>query len=200
MPEADSFADLMTRLRDGDEPAAALIFHRFTHRLIGLARCHLHTLLRQKMDPEDVMQSVFRSFFARQTEQPYQLDDWNSLWSLLARLTVRKCGHHIEKFLTARRDIRLEVQPRPTAEESVAGWEAISRDPTPSEAAILAETVQELMRDLDERDRQILALSLQGCPIPEVSSQVGCTERTVYRVLKFIKGQLEKRRERTDDP
>ena len=33
-----AFDDLMTRLRAGDDAAAAEVFRRFTHRLIGLAR------------------------------------------------------------------------------------------------------------------------------------------------------------------
>ena len=56
------------------------------------------------------------------------------------------------------------------------------------------------MRELGERDRHILALSLQGCPIPEISTQVGCTERTVYRVLEFIKNRLESMRAGDGEP
>lgn len=194
MPEADSFVELMARLQAGDEAAAALIFHRFAGRLIALSRSHLDALLRRKIDPEDVMQSVFKSFFARQVDRPYRLEDWDSLWSLLARIAVRKCGHRIEQLLTARRHVGREVSVRPAPTDSGSSWHALAREPTPSEAAMLAETVETLMRELEERDRQILVLSLQGCAIPEVSTEVGCTERTVYRVLKYIKGRLEEMR------
>src|SRR5262249_10897697 len=57
-------------------------------------------------------------------------------------------------------------------------------EPTPSEAAMLTETVERLMRCLDGRHRDILALRLQGHAPPEISSRLGCTERTVYRVLE----------------
>ena len=62
----DSFDDVITRLRDGDSEAATEIFHRFAARLIALARTRLDSRVRQKVDPEDVVQSVFRSFFIRQ--------------------------------------------------------------------------------------------------------------------------------------
>jgi RNA polymerase sigma-70 factor, ECF subfamily len=194
MPESDSFVELMARLRAGDEAAAARIFHAFSRRLIALARNHLDTLVRQKLDPEDVVQSVFKSFFARHGDGAYQLEDWNSLWSLLARITLRKCGHRIERFHAARRDIRRETAGRGPEDRSAATWEPLARDPTPSEAAVLVETVETLARELGERDRRILMLSLQGCPIPEVSAQVGCTERTVYRVLGYLKERLDEMR------
>ncbi len=199
MPEAGSFADLMTRLQAGDEAAAARIFHRYAHRLIGLARSHLDAVLRRKVDPEDVMQSAFKSFFLRQAEQPYPVEDWDSLWALLARFTVRKCGHRIEQFLAACRNVAREVPAPASTAESSACWEALAREPTPLEAAILAETVQELMQELDERGRQVLVLSLQGSSVAEVSAQLGCTERTVYRTLKYVKGRLEEMRAGTPD-
>ena len=52
----------MARLRAGDNAAAAEVFRRFANRLIGLARTHLDARVRQKVDPEDVMQSALKSF------------------------------------------------------------------------------------------------------------------------------------------
>src|SRR4051812_14113370 len=104
MPDEESFADLMARLRAGDQDAAARVYQHFARRLIGLARSRLDGLMRRKEDPEDVVQSVFRSFFARQAGGQFDLDDWNSLWSLLTVITLRKCGHRVEYFRAARRD------------------------------------------------------------------------------------------------
>jgi RNA polymerase sigma-70 factor (ECF subfamily) len=199
MAQTDAFADLMARLRAGDETAAADVFHRFARRLIGLARSHLDSLLRAKVDPEDVMQSAFKSFFAHEAERPYALEDWDSLWGLLACITVRKCGHRLEHFRTARRDLGREVPAPGSAEESRATWQLLAREPTPMEAMILAETVQGLMQDLGERDRQILQLSLQGHGVGEVSAQVCCTERTVYRTLAHVKARLEAMRAEADE-
>src|SRR5436305_1848369 len=64
-------------------------------------------------------------------------------------------------------------------------------EPTPSEAAMLTETVEHLMESLEGRHREILTLSLQGYPPPEISNRLRCTERTVYRVLERVKQCLE---------
>src|SRR5260370_36540204 len=106
MPADDSFADLKTRLRGGDPSAAAEIFHRFQHRLIALAHSRLNALLRAKVAPESVVQSAFDSFFRGERAGKFVLSDWNSLWGLLAQITVWKCGNRNEHFLPACRDVR----------------------------------------------------------------------------------------------
>src|SRR5438105_690572 len=65
MPGSPSFIDLNERLRAGDEDAAARVFELYGRRLIGLARSRLHERLRGKVGPEDVLQSVLKSFFCR---------------------------------------------------------------------------------------------------------------------------------------
>jgi RNA polymerase sigma-70 factor (ECF subfamily) len=187
----DSFQDLMDRLRSGDDRVAAQIFRQYARRLAGLARTRLAQSVRSKLDPEDIVQSVFRSFFVHQREGQYEFADWNSLWSLLALITLRKCGHRVEHYRAACRDVSRELAPPATGADSVATWQHIAREPTPSEAVMLIEVMDELLKGLGERDRRILELSLQGENTEHISEQVGCSERTVERVLERIRTQLE---------
>ena len=189
-----SFDDLMTRLRAGDDAAAAEVFRRFTHRLIGLARSRLDHLIRGKVDPEDILQSVYRTFFSRHARHAFELGSWDSLWGMLTVITVRKCDYRRKFFRAARRDVGREVAPPPANGAAADAWQALARDPTPSEAARLTETVELLMRELNGRERDMLALSLQGCAVPEISAAVGRTERTVQRVLKRVRERLEQLR------
>src|SRR5262249_58687579 len=101
MSEDAAFAEVMGRLRAGDQAAAAEVFRRFANRLIGLARTHLDRRLRQKVDPEDVMQSALKSFFVRHADGEFDLTGWDSLWSLLVGIPLRKGGHHAERLLAA---------------------------------------------------------------------------------------------------
>src|SRR5580704_3564570 len=105
MTPEDSFAALMVRLQAGDDQAAAAVVHRFTHRLIALARLRLDARLRQKIDPEDVLQSVYKSFFLRQAEGELSLQNWQALWSVLAVITARKCGRWARRFQAQQRDL-----------------------------------------------------------------------------------------------
>lgn len=193
MSDVPSFDDCIARLRAGDDEVAAQIFHRFANRLIALARSRLDNLLRQKVDPEDLLQSVFQSFFARNREGQYDLRDWDSLWSLLTVITLRKCGRNIEYFRAGCRDVRREVTAPARAEDSFAGPEPVAQEPSPLEATVLAETLELLLGMLEGRNREIVTLRLQGYTTPEISSQLGCTERTVQRVLERVKEWLRRR-------
>ena len=192
MPTSESFDDLIGRLRAADDDAAAEIFHRFASRLIQLARKRISSRMRAKVDPESIAQSVFCSFFRRQAEGQFELEGWDSLWGLLARITVRKCGHRIEAFQTRRRDVRREIVPAATDPDSRRQWEAIAREPSPQEAAMLIETVEGLMSGLNEKQQEVVALRLQAYTVPEISWEVGRTERTVHRALSLARDVLTK--------
>jgi RNA polymerase sigma factor (sigma-70 family) len=191
MTPDSSFDALLSRLRQGDREAEALVFERFALRLIGLARAHLGRRLRGKEDPEDVMQSVFKSFFRMHREAALGLHGWDDLWSLLAVIALRKCGHRIAYYLAARRDVRRE-RAAAQGDEARRDWEALAREPTPQEAAMLDETVEELLRPLEERDRQVVAMTLQGYTRKEIGEELHCTERTVYRVLARLRRQMKR--------
>jgi RNA polymerase sigma-70 factor (ECF subfamily) len=190
MPAGDSFDALITRLKKGEQGAATEIWNRFMNRLMALARSRLSDRLRAKVDPEDVTLSAFKSFFRRQADTPFTLDCWDDLWQVLALITLRKCGHQVEHFQTARRNINRELPP-PSPEDSGLAYELIARDPTPSEAAMLTETMEQVMQRLKDRERPILILSLQGFTASEISAKTGRSERTVYRVLERVKQELE---------
>jgi RNA polymerase sigma-70 factor (ECF subfamily) len=190
MNQSGSFADVMKRLRRGDPDAARQVFERFAHRLVILARDQFDSGLRCHIDPEDIVQSVYRSFFRRYADGQFIVGDWEGLWGLLTVITVRKCLNR-EKYLRRdRRDVRREVSLDFALEQAGEIREALARDPTPAEAALLAETLERLMRDLDGHDRTILTLSLQGYTSAEISDQIGRSRRTVQRVLERVKYQL----------
>ncbi|MBY0528341.1 MAG: sigma-70 family RNA polymerase sigma factor [Gemmataceae bacterium] len=188
MAQDPAFEAMMDRLRQGDAEAASEIFRNFAHRLIALARSRLNARLLRKVDPEDVMQSVFKSFFRHHAKEEFDLKSWDSLWALLTAITLRKCGHQFRHFHAGCRNLQREVPP--PSEGSWAGWEALAHDPTPSHAAMLTETVEQLFRGLDARDRAIVELGLQGYKASQISEQLGRAERTVYRLLERIRDRL----------
>jgi RNA polymerase sigma-70 factor, ECF subfamily len=194
MPGDISFTNLMARLQSGDREAASKVFNRFAKQLIVLAHKQLDPQLRQKVDAEDVTQSVFRSFFAHQAAgELVDLDSWDGLWRMLVVMTLRKCHRQKAFFHADCRDVLREVTFSPPASESWAGWDPCDREPTPDEAAVLAETIEDLLKQFEGRPRQILTLFLQGLAPPEISAQVGCTERTVFRTYQRVKEWLQDR-------
>jgi RNA polymerase sigma-70 factor (ECF subfamily) len=180
--------DYVAESNPGEGEAARAIFERFTRRLIGLARAQVDMRLRHKIDPEDVVQSAYKSFFLRYGEGALATEGWDGLWGLLTRITLRKCIDRVRYYKAECRDLAREAH---TPAEGAAPWQdAVGREPTPEEAAVLAETVERLLRELDENERPIVELSLQGYSTQEISAQLGRAERSVRRLRERVRWQL----------
>ena len=187
----DSFADFLNRLQAGEDVAAQELFARFTHQLVALALRHIDGGLRHKVEPEDLVQSVYKSFFLRFGAGNLELLNWNSLWGLLTLITVRKCAERAAYHRAACRDAAREVPP-PRGDEAAPWLDPLGREPTPLEAAVLSETVEQLFAGLDEEERPILELSLQGYSTREISERLGRAERTVRLLREGIRHRLER--------
>jgi RNA polymerase sigma-70 factor (ECF subfamily) len=187
--------DWFDRLRTGDPDAAAEVVRRYTDRLLRLARRQFDTWLRERADPEGVVQSVYRSFFGRcRAGQIDRRGDGQDLWPLLAAITVRKCRNRCANLRAQKRDGAREHPPPGSAGE--AGWfgpeEPPDREPTPEEALMLVEAVERLLSGLDPLDRRIAEMSLQGYEVAEISAEVGRAERTVRSTRQFLRERLER--------
>jgi RNA polymerase sigma-70 factor (ECF subfamily) len=170
------------------------VFEHFTRRLIGLARGHLDARLHHKIEPEDVVQSAFKSFFLRYGEGALAAEGWDGLWGLLTLITLRKCADRVRYYRAECRDIAREASA-PAGEQDVEPWrDAVGREPTPEQAAALAETVEQLLAGLDGAERPIIELSLQGFSTQEISAQLGRAERSVRRLRERVRRQLERLR------
>src|SRR5262249_18828209 len=117
---------------------------------------------------------------------------WRELWNLLTCITLRKCADRVRYYRAECRDISREAAA-PASEEAPDLWrEAVSREPTPEQAAVLAETVEQVLTGLDADERYIIELSLQGYTTQEISEQLGRAERSVRRLRERVRKQLER--------
>jgi RNA polymerase sigma-70 factor, ECF subfamily len=190
MSSGETFPQLLARVREGDDEAAAVIFRRFVDQLAAKAHRHLAPAVRRQADPEDVVQSVYRTFFRRVREGQFQLDHWGSLWGLLTRITVRKCsrvGGRVKK-----RPGEVSLASGEDSVESGLDWAALAREPSPAEAAALNDTLDTVLAPLRETHREVVVLTLQGYTQEEIAEQVGCSSRTVRRVLTQVQDELQK--------
>ncbi len=192
-PSDENSVDLLQRWRDGDEQAAALLFDRYLNQLVGLARSRLSERMQRRVEPEDVVQSAYRSFFRKAKDGRYTLEKSGDLWRLLATITVSKLRGQVEFHTAKKRAVYTE--------ESVAGGrstmgvnlEAIVRDPSPDDAAAVIEELTNLMGKLEPVQRQILELALQNESVENISDQVHRSARTVRRTLQTVRNELENR-------
>jgi RNA polymerase sigma-70 factor (ECF subfamily) len=188
---SNSFAGFLDRLHSNDGAAAKELFARFAHQLISLAHQHIGAGLRHKVDPEDVVQSAYKSFFFRYGAGKMEAVNWNSLWGLLTLITVRKCAERAAYHRAACRDAALEVSL--VGQDDATPWfDPLGREPTPHEAIVLSETIEQLLGQLDQEERPVLELSLQGYSTREISEQLGRAERTVRLLREGVRHRLER--------
>jgi RNA polymerase sigma factor (sigma-70 family) len=183
----EASADLMARWRQGDQEAARQLFRRYAERLYALAKSRLSSRMARHVDPEDVVQSAYRSFFSGARAGRFALRRSGDLWRLLAAITLHKLRRQVERHTTGKRDVGREGAP---ADASEAPEAAPDREPTPEEAAALLDTLESLFRGLDPAQRRMVELRLQGFGLDEIAAQVGRSERTVRRLLELVKERL----------
>jgi RNA polymerase sigma-70 factor (ECF subfamily) len=189
MPD-DRFDNLLTRLERGDGAAAADVHRRYVRRLIALAQRQFEPWIRAKADHEDVVQSAFKSFFARFERGEFILSDWDDLWSLLAVITVRKCRRRQAALRRGRRDAAREVALKDGGSDEACFSEVPDRGPTPDEAAILAELLECWLQNLTAGERAVTELGLQGLSTPQIAARLKRTERTVRRIHTSARDRL----------
>src|SRR5262245_35971583 len=183
-------------MRAKEDDAGREVFARFTRQLVALARRQFGVALRHKVDPEDVVQSAYKSFFARYGEGNLEVGTWDGRWGLLTVITVRKCSDRVRYHRAECRDVEREASAGTNAEPDAALQEAFGREPTPHEAVVLAETVDQLLGSLDEDERPIVESSLQGYSTQEISEKRGQPERSVRRLRERVRKRLERERDR----
>lgn len=187
LEEQGSLAVLLQGLDSGDETAARDLWVRYVPKLTTLAEHHLDPKTRRKDGIEDAVQSAFKSFFVGFRNGRYELEDWQSLGGLLARITLRKCHRRTEHYRATRRDLRREVE----LSSGVATPENAALQEPPGMAMALEELLDSLLTGVNETQKRVFVLALRGKQVPQISAEVMRTERTVQRILQHIRHRLE---------
>src|SRR5919199_4965788 len=71
---------LLERFQQGDREAAALLYARYAERLRALTPRKNSSALACRLDPDDIVQSVFRNFFHAAREGGYDIPPGEDLW------------------------------------------------------------------------------------------------------------------------
>jgi RNA polymerase sigma factor (sigma-70 family) len=190
MIDDDSVA-LLDRYRSGEAEAAERLYERFVERLVNLARQNLSPRLARRIDPEDVVQSAYRSFFVHARAGEYTVTQSGELWKLLAKIAMHKLLRQAEFHTAAKRSIEREAglpgEPRPEVVDLA------TREPSPEQVVALADEMEDLLRPLRLDDRRVVELRLASHTIDEITATTGRPVRTVRRVLARFRQELARR-------
>jgi RNA polymerase sigma-70 factor (ECF subfamily) len=181
---------LLQLLGTGDEEAARQVVDRYLDRLVGLARQRLSQRLASRVDPEDVVQSVFRTFFGRVKAGRFHLEDQDDLCKLLMRITVHKVLRQVEYHTANKRNPNLETEQGNRSQERLT--ELLDREPSPEAAVAFIDHLESLLKKMRPQDRQILEMRMQGYSNEEIATKLDIKhDRTIRRVFERIRDQAE---------
>ena len=162
-------AELLARIRDGDRAAAGALYERYAGRLRAVAGGgHDATLC----DPEDVVQSAFRSFIAAAARGHYHVPDEKDLWALLVTVVLNKRRSHVRHATAAKRSPVMTPPPRGALDPAVALG------------------AREIIEQLPAPEREIAELRLAGYSVDEIAGRLGRSRRTVERNLHSCRSRL----------
>lgn len=180
-PGNSSDRSLVRRLQTGNEDAATQLYLRYARRLLELARANTSADLSARVDAEDIVQSVFRTFFRRAARGDYDVPDGEELWKLLLVIGLNKIRSVGAHHRAARRDIRV-------SRGGEALVQAIDGRETGDEASltILKLVIDEVLADLTPAHRQVLDMRIEGHDVATIAEALGRSKRSVERILQSL--------------
>jgi RNA polymerase sigma factor (sigma-70 family) len=186
---SQSITRLIRAVQDGSSSAVRLLLSAYFDRLVRLASKRLRNLPGLGGYDEDLALRSFHSVYQRLRDpaRPLHLAGRDDLWRLLATRTISRA-------------IDLIRQHRPA---EVLGdrevTQVLTREPTPEEAAEVADECRRLLDSLQEPElRQIALWKVEGYTNEEIAARLDCVPRTIERKVSRIrllwKHELEERK------
>jgi RNA polymerase sigma-70 factor (ECF subfamily) len=174
---------LVRYVRGGDDRAAEELYRRYAARLRRIVAERCPSAFSSRFDPEDIVQSVFRSLYEGVRKKFYDIPKGGEIWGLLFVLAANKLRDQISFHQAERRTVhRTEANQAGSLDEFLAADDAT--------AALLKLTVEEYLAGLAVGDRDIVGLRMSGHSIEEIVQQTGRAKRTVERVLQTARDRL----------
>jgi RNA polymerase sigma-70 factor (ECF subfamily) len=168
MPEPDSFADFICRIRAGDEQAATELVRRYERLIRFEVRLRMtDPRLGRLFDSMDVCQSVLASFFVRAAAGQYDLERPDDLIRLLVGMARNKLASHARKHRARAADRQ---------REDVSDLDALrAPEPDPGQQVAGRELLEAVRQRLSAEEQQLVNLRAQGRSWQDVAAELGGT-------------------------
>jgi DNA-directed RNA polymerase specialized sigma24 family protein len=186
-----AFPQWLQRVLDGDHTAAAEFVDLFEPGLLQTARARLARFhLRRVIDPRDISQSVFGTFFSRAASSGFTIDSTEQLRALLVRMARNRVHDEARRYLAERRDFRRNASNVPPDQLS----DLEGAEPTPSKVIAGHELLEEIRRLFTEEERGLLDERSRGRDWAAISLTWGVRpealrkklNRAIQRVLRHL--------------
>ena len=185
MSDSSSERSPLEALQAGDEDAARQLFDRYAEQLVILARRRISQRLASRIDAEDIVQSVFRTFFHRAKQGKFHLEEPDDICKLLARITAHKTFRQIAFHRRAKRDAGQETAQGDDAQDLL--MKLMMAEPSPEEAIAFLDQLQHFLAKLEDEERRILELRMEGYNNVEIAQRLGISDRKIRRLMERVR-------------
>jgi RNA polymerase sigma-70 factor, ECF subfamily len=162
---------LVRKAQKGDKAAFETLVQRHQHRVFAVAR----GILKRQEDVEDIAQQVFvKAYFSlKRFDQRAAFSTW------LYKITVNECWDLLRK-----RKARPLIYESDFSEEQSRQYTATDREasraPDTSDRMAMRERLENMLGQLDKRDRAMLVLKeVEGFSVEEIAESMGLNANTV---------------------
>ena len=171
----------MLRIRQGNDDAATALYQRYAARLRGLADRKMSHGVSRMFEPDDIVQSAFRSLFRGVSAGMYEAPEGSSLWSLLAVIAI----HKVQRKATRDKSVLATSFPDCSSGDSEGLDFEGHLSPEQFECSL-----REAIEGLKPAEREVVELRVQGFSVEEISDRLQRSCRTVERTLQRIREKL----------
>lgn len=176
---------LMLRYRKGDQDAATELYVRYARKLQSLADNQVSRKLALHVDPDSIVQSVFRTFFRRASQGQYDVANGDDLWKLLLVIALNKIRTRANFYRADKRDVA-----RTNSLERVIHGTPAGNGEQDMAFVVLKLTVDELTAEMPDNQRDIVLLRIEGFEVAEIAQRTGRSKRSVERILQTFRNRL----------
>lgn len=178
-PPLPAFADLLARAANGDPTALDELARGYEDKIRIVARVLLGPSLRPYLDSVDLAQSVHKSILIGLRENKFSVEGPDQLVALALTVLRRKAAKQWRHLQRQRRLSGDGSSRRDNLSNLLSELSPATDDP--AQAAQFRDQVEHLCTHLDDVERQILDLRLEGHTPAEIADRIGIS-RVALRV------------------
>lgn len=180
--------ELVDQWRGGDQRAANELHERYLARLVNLAKRHLNEKFNARVDPDDLVQSIFRSVFRITRNRGIDFNDDTGFWKWLSSVALNKTYKRLQYMQTLSRTPDRERGSSEFVDASAAAHHGTM--PTTAEVVEFADLLESILANLETIDQQIFQLRLEGYTQHEIAERLVIDVRTVRRHMNVIRQRV----------
>jgi RNA polymerase sigma factor (sigma-70 family) len=187
---AEEFAAQLARARQGDQNSLAQLIQQYEPDVRIAVRVHLGPALRPYLDSMDIVQSVHGSLIHGLRQDKFDLANPEALIALTVTLVRRKIARHWRKL---KREAGGGTSATSDREKQQVLLTLCSPEVGPANAALVNDTVRQLLSDLDAVDHRLLELRLEGFSTAEAARQLQVDSGFLRVRLSRLRKRLRER-------